>query len=240
MKTAIQPEVVDNAGVSDDFLLVCEGLEHAFRDIRGRKQVLRGLDLRLNHGALLCVSGRSGAGKSTLLHCIAGLLEPDGGKMSFEGLPLRGLRENRRARLRSGPIAVVFQSLRLLEHLSVGENILLPSLFSGKKTDTGRLRETLAELGLEGFEEAMPGDLSGGERQRVALARALLQEPKLLLVDEVTANLDAATAKLILDALKRLRKRKGVGILAATHHPGMIDMADRHLRLKEGLLEPAT
>jgi len=237
MKTAIQPEVVDNAGVSEDFLLVCEGLEHAFRDTRGRKQVLRGLDLRLKHGELLCVSGRSGAGKSTLLHCIAGLLEPDEGKMSFEGLALRGLRESRRARLRSGPIAVVFQSLRLLEHLSVGENILLPSLFSGQKTSSGRVGEILEELGIEGFEEAMPGDLSGGERQRVALARALLQEPKLLLLDEVTANLDTRTADLILGALGRLRKRKGVGMLAATHHAGMIEMADRHLRMESGLLE---
>ena len=237
MKTALRKKVVDNAVVKDSKLLGCEGLERNFRDSRGLHPVLRGLTFGLERGELLCISGRSGAGKSTLLHCLAGLLRPDQGRILFEGRQLKSLSEGKRSRLRSGPIGVIFQSLRLLEHLSVAENILLPGLFSGRRKGSDEIARVLEELGLGGYGGAMPGDLSGGERQRVALARSLMQEPTLLLCDEMTANLDQETAEIILKILSRLRSGGRTGILAVSHHPGLIEMADRHLRLEDGLLE---
>lgn len=218
-------------------LLSCEGLKRAFRDARGVHSVLAGVSFSVHRGELLCITGTSGAGKSTLLHCIAGLLHPDGGRILFEGRPLDRLSEGRRARLRAGSIAVVFQSLRLLEHLSVAENLRLPGLFSGRRTVSGEIARVLEDLGLGGYAEAMPTDLSGGERQRVALARSLLQTPSLLLADEITANLDGETAEIILRVLDRLRSGGRTGIIAVSHHPGLIEMADRHLRLEDGCLE---
>lgn len=226
--------------MEDRNLLSCEGLERSFRDSRGSRLILRGLDLSLRRGELLCISGRSGAGKSTLLHCLAGLLRPDGGSIRIEGQAIEKLSETRRARLRAGPVAVVFQSLRLLEHLSVAENILLPGLFSGRRRKADEINDLLAELGLGGYGEAMPSDLSGGERQRVSLARSLMQEPSLLLADEVTANLDRETAEMILGVFDRLRRGGRTGILAVTHHPELIGMADRHLRMEDGLLAEPT
>ncbi len=226
--------------MEDRNLLSCEGLERSFRDSRGSRLILRGLDLSLRRGELLCISGRSGAGKSTLLHCLAGLLRPDGGSIRFEGQAIEKLSETRRARLRAGPVAVVFQSLRLLEHLSVAENILLPGLFAGRRRKADEINDLLEELGLGGYAEAMPSDLSGGERQRVSLARSLMQEPSLLLADEVTANLDRETAEMILGVFDRLRSSGRTGILAVTHHPDLIGMADRHLRMEDGLLAEPT
>lgn len=220
-------------------LLSCEDLSRSFRDSRGVRKVLDGVSFTLGRGELLAISGNSGAGKSTLVHCVSGLLGLERGRVLFCGRDLQTLRGSARDRLRSSEIAVIFQSFHLLSHLNVRENLLLPGLFSGRHHGSSEIAAILRRVGLAGFERAMPRDLSGGERQRVAVARALLQGAKLLLCDEITANLDAGTAEDILQLLRRILAEGQTGILAVSHHPSMLEMADSHLRLEKGLLGPA-
>ncbi|PZS04579.1 MAG: ABC transporter ATP-binding protein [Candidatus Chloroheliales bacterium] len=193
---------------------------------------LRGVSLSIAAGEMVAVMGPSGSGKSTLLACLAGLDEPDGGYVTVMGSRLSRRPEATRARLRAAHIGVLMQSGNLFEHLSVADNIRVPMRLAAK-FDERRVSELLEMVGLSHRRHATPAQLSGGEAQRAGLATALAANPALLLADEPTGEVDAATEAQILDLLAA-RRKLGAGLLIATHSAGLAASADRIIRLNDG------
>ena len=221
-----------------DPLVRLTGVHRAFGRKGSIRKVLRGVDLEITRGELVCLTGRSGAGKTTLLHIVAGLERADEGEVMLDGQALNRLSESGRARLRARSIGIVFQAFNLLDHLTVGENVMLPAAFlRGWKGDAkDRAVEVLDRVGLADRFETLPGVLSGGERQRVALARALFAVPSLLICDEVTANLDLETAGEVVALIDSLRRDENIAVLAATHDEVLVRLANRRFRLEDGEL----
>ncbi len=187
----------------------------------GREPVtaLRDIDLRLCAGDLTWVYGPSGSGKSTLLLCCGGLLRPDQGVVTIEGDDIYRMPSEARSRVRAERIGFVFQRFHLIPYLNVLDNVLAPALAGTAKTDPRPRAEALIErFGLRHRRDHPPSELSTGERQRVALARALLFEPRLLLADEPTGNLDARNGELVNDALLDFANAGGA-VLVVTHDP---------------------
>jgi len=227
--------------MTTDPLVRLKGVHRGFGRREKVRQVLRGVDLDIARGELICLTGRSGAGKTTLLHIVAGLERADEGEVLVAGQALNGLGESGCARLRARTIGIVFQAFNLLDHLTVGENVMLPAAFrpGWKGSAEDRAVEVLDRVGLGDRFEAPPGVLSGGERQRVALARALFAVPALLICDEVTANLDLETAREMVALIDGLRRDENIAVLAATHDVALVRLSDRHLRLEDGRLTRA-
>jgi len=224
--------------MTTDPLVHLTGVHRAFGRRGKVRQVLRGVDLEITRGELVCLTGRSGAGKSTLLHIVAGLERADEGEVLLDGQVLNRLGETGRARLRAQTIGIVFQAFNLLDHLTVGENVMLPAAFlpGWKGSAEDRAEEVLSLVGLGDRFEALSSVLSGGERQRVALARALFAVPSLLICDEVTANLDLETAAEMVALIEGLRREQNIAVLAATHDPALVQLADRRFWLEDGQL----
>ena len=195
---------------------------------------LRGVSLSVEAGELVAIVGPSGSGKSTLLACLAGLDEPDGGGVYLEGERLSRQGENARSALRARAIGVLFQSGNLLSHLSVTANVLLAQRFAGP-LDRARAAAVVESVGLAARANAMPTSLSGGETARAGLAVALANDPRVLLADEPTGELDSATADLIVSLLRE-RAQGGLAIIAATHNPHFAARADRIVTLADGRL----
>jgi putative ABC transport system ATP-binding protein len=205
-------------------------------------RVLDGMSLEVEQGDFVAVVGPSGSGKSTLLHLLGGLDVHYTGDVEVGGVKLRGLRDQELARFRNSHVGFVFQSFHLIPNLSAVENVLLPSHFGGVSADARKRAEAMLDrVGLLAKKDRAPVRLSGGERQRVAIARALFTGPKLLLCDEPTGNLDAATGAGVIQLFNELH-REGLTVLAVTHEERMSAAARRVLRLKEGKLieEPAS
>jgi putative ABC transport system ATP-binding protein len=199
-------------------------------------RVLDGLDLDVEGGDFVAVVGPSGSGKSTLLHLLGGLDVHYQGEVEVAGVKLSGLSEKELARFRNANVGFVFQSFHLIPNLSALENVLLPSHFGVITVDARKRAEALLErVGLLAKKDRAPVRLSGGERQRVAIARALFTGPKLLLCDEPTGNLDAATGAGVISLFQELH-REGLTVLAVTHEERMSSAARRVLRLKEARL----
>lgn len=220
----------------ESVLLCVSGVHRRFGPKRNRRTVLRGIDLELRRGEMVCVTGRSGAGKSTLLHLCAGLDRPDSGEVILDGHPVHRLSDRHRAHIRARTAGVVYQAFNLLEHLTVGENVMVPEVFLNRFGGDARHR-AVDMLGLVGLADrfgCFPGVLSGGERQRVALARALFTDPPLLICDEVTANLDRETGADVVELIDSLRRDRNIGILASTHDEAMVDLCDRRVHLENG------
>ena len=222
-----------------DPLVRLTGVHRAFGRRERVRQVLRGVDLEITRGELVCLTGRSGAGKTTLLHIICGMDRADEGKVLLDGHSLDSLGDGGRARLRARTVGFVFQAFNLLDHLTVAENVMLPAAFlrAWKGNAQDRAVEVLGRVGLGDRFEALPGVLSGGERQRVALARALFSVPALLSCDEVTANLDVETAREMVALIDSLRREENIAVLAATHDEELVRLADRHFQLEDGRLK---
>jgi ABC-type lipoprotein export system ATPase subunit len=211
-------------------------LNKTYRDRQGQPvPVLKGLTLQLAAGEFVAVSGTSGCGKSTLLNILGCLERPDGGTYRFDGQDLSACPERQRAELRNRRIGFVFQNFHLLAFLSAQENVALPFLYAGasQAPTKGQAATLLASVGLAGKERRYPGELSGGEQQRVAVARALALGADLILADEPTGNLDAATAKEVLDLFDRL-VQQGKTVLLVTHDPTVAGRARRRLHLQGG------
>lgn len=225
--------------MTTDELVRLTGVHRGFGRRGTARQVLRGIDLEITRGELVCLTGRSGAGKTTLLHIVAGLERADEGEVLLDGRALNGLSESGRARLRARTIGIVFQAFNLLDHLTVGENVMLPAAFLPvwMGSAQNRAEEVLSLVGLGDRFEALPRVLSGGERQRVALARALFALPSLLICDEVTANLDLETAREVVALIEELRREQNIAVLAATHDQALVQLADRRLILEDGRLQ---
>lgn len=206
----------------------------------GTRPVLRDVELELSRGEYVAIMGESGTGKSTLLNLIAGLDEPDAGRIVLDGVELSALDDNARTLIRRRLIGFVFQAFYLLPHLTVAQNVNLPLALNGATPEQAarRCAEVLAAVGLGASSGAYPRALSGGEMQRVALARALAHRPLLLLADEPTGNLDAEAASQVLRLLRdQIKQTGGAGILV-THSAAAAATADRVLVLDMHGLHP--
>jgi lipoprotein-releasing system ATP-binding protein len=203
--------------------------------------VLRGADLTLAAGEIVALVAPSGAGKSTLLH-LAGLLEkPDGGKVLVAGRDAGALSDAERSAIRRDSIGFVYQFHHLLAEFTALENVALPQMIAGvaRKRAEARAMELLSSFGLAQRVRHLPGKLSGGEQQRVAIARALANAPKVLLADEPTGNLDAATAESVFAELLASVRRHGVAALIATHNTELTARMDRIVTLRNGRTVPS-
>ncbi len=196
----------------------------------GDTPVFNDVSLALARGEFVALIGESGVGKSTLLNCIAGLDQPDRGRVIVGGQALDALDEDARARLRRAHLGFVFQAFHVLPHLSVAENVALPLLLLGRP-DAKRVDEVLAAVGLQALAQRLPAQLSGGQLQRVAIARAVVHAPGLILADEPTGNLDPKTADLVLGVLATQVRQAGAACLLVTHSRAAARLADRVLRL---------
>ena len=200
---------------------------------------LRDVSLTVNAGEFVAIMGSSGSGKSTLMAIIGCLDRPSSGRYFFEGVDVAGLAEPDRARLRSERLGFVFQSFNLLARTSALENVALPLFYAaagpaGAGSRVERARAALKLLGLGERERNTPGQLSGGQQQRVAIARALINDPRLLLADEPTGNLDTRTSHEIMQTLIRLNRERGVTVILVTHELDIAAYADRVLTMRDG------
>jgi putative ABC transport system ATP-binding protein len=193
---------------------------------------LRGVSLRVGAGEMVAIVGPSGSGKSTLLACLAGTDEPNGGEVRILGERITRQPELQRAAIRGRSLGFLFQSDNLIEHLTVEENVLLPMRLA-RKVNEQRLRTLLDVLGLIHRRRAYPGQLSGGEAVRAGLAVALAAAPKILLADEPTGEVDAATEAWVLNLLERYCKDGGA-VVVATHSATLAQRASRIVRLADG------
>jgi putative ABC transport system ATP-binding protein len=203
----------------------------------GARTVLNGVSLELAAGEYVAVIGDSGIGKSTLLNVIAGLEPIDAGKIHFAGRDLGELGDDALTLLRRDHFGFVFQAFHVLPHLTVEENVALPLLLRGTP-GREQARQMLAAVGLKGRESSPPRELSGGELQRVAIARALVGEPKLVLADEPTGNLDPENARQVLSLLRSEVKERGAAAILATHSEQAAAGCDRRYRLTADGLKP--
>jgi putative ABC transport system ATP-binding protein len=202
--------------------------------------VLDGLELQLQAGEFIAIMGESGAGKSTLLNIIAGLDRPDSGHVLLDGADLGALDDDASTRLRRARIGFIFQAFHILPYLTVLQNVVLPLelLGLGRSQREPRALQWLERCGIGALAQRYPRELSGGELQRIAIARALVHEPALVLADEPTGNLDAATAAQILALLREQVHASGASAILITHSLAAAHSADRIWRLQAGRLEP--
>jgi len=224
--------------MSEAAALALEGVERRFRQGGETLAVLRGVTLSVKAGEIVALVGPSGAGKSTLLH-VAGLLErPDAGEVRVCGALAGTLGESARTRLRRERLGFVYQYHHLLPEFSALENVALPQMIAGRPRASAeaRGRELLSSIGLAARLHHRPGRLSGGEQQRVALARAIANDPKVLLADEPTGNLDHATAEQVFERLLGLVRERGLAALVATHNLELARRMDRTLQLRDGFV----
>jgi len=197
---------------------------------------LDGVSLQVEEGEFIAVMGPSGSGKSTLLHLLGGLDQPSGGDITLAGIKVSLLSDQEATLLRRRNIGFVFQFYNLLPTLSAKENILLPLIIDGKKPKEyeKRLQELLTRVGLSDRADHRPSELSGGEQQRVSLARALITQPKVLLADEPTGNLDSRTGNQVMELLGELSRELHQTIIMVTHDPKAAAHADRVVFLQDG------
>jgi putative ABC transport system ATP-binding protein len=200
---------------------------------------LRGATMELPRGRMTSLVGPSGSGKSTLLSLVAGLALPSAGQVVLEGTDISRLGESERARLRAERIGVVFQSGNLIPFLSALENVELAMGIAEKRGGRARARDVLDELGLGPRLHHRPAQLSGGEVQRVAIGVALANDPDLLLADELTGELDSATAEQVMGLLADVRRSRELTVLLVTHNRELAARADHRLRLVDGLVSAA-
>jgi putative ABC transport system ATP-binding protein len=200
---------------------------------------LRGVSFDVEEGEFLTIFGPSGSGKSTLLHLIGGLDRPDDGEIIVDGSNLLQLSDDKRAKLRLTKIGFVFQFFNLLPRITALENVELPLDIADvpEKEAREKAKEILKLVGLDTRIDHRPFELSGGEQQRVAIARALINNPKIILADEPTGNLDTKIGGEIVQLMRRLNKEKGQTFVIITHDPTIAENADRIIYLKDGLIE---
>lgn len=220
-------------------LVVVANVQKSFRHMGRTLEVLRGIDLEIGDGEILGIVGPSGAGKSTLLHCVGTLDLPTKGSIRIAGEEVTTLPGSRLAELRNRTIGFVFQFHHLLPEFNALENVMMPGLVQGrpKRDLEPRARALIEEVGLQERILHRPGELSGGEQQRVAFARALMLEPKLLLADEPTGNLDSATSVQIHDLIFGINKQRGTTIVVVTHNPALAASMPRVVTLRDGRVE---
>ena len=209
-------------------------LKRSFKSGSGNITVLKDISLTVNRGEFVAVMGASGSGKSTLLNVLGGLLSPDSGTVTVDGMDLGSMSDASLTVYRRDRVGFIFQMFNLVGTLNVEENILLPSLAGGRKVAPAVLDAMIEKVGLSHRRHAMPDTLSGGEQQRVAIARALVSGPALVLADEPTGNLDSENTRLMGDLFRDLHRAQGCAFVLVTHAPDVAMWADRVVVLKDG------
>ncbi len=220
-------------------LVVVQNLTKSFQHMGRTLNVLKGIDLVIDRRQILAIVGPSGAGKSTLLHCMGTLDLPTSGSIRIGDEELTTMSSSRLAAVRNRDVGFVFQFHHLLPEFNALENAMLPGLIAGRarKDMERRANYLLEEVGLADRMTHRPGELSGGEQQRVAIARALALEPKLLLADEPTGNLDSATSDAIHDLFFQINRTHGTTIVVVTHNPGFANSMPRIVHMKDGRVD---
>ena len=204
----------------------------------GTSKVLRGIDFRMEEGERIAIMGPSGSGKSTLLNCIGGIDRPDNGEVLFEDLSLTSLTEQELCKLRRNKISTIFQFFHLLPTLTARENIEFPMLLNSlsARERNQKVDELLNAVKIQHRACAFPHELSGGEKQRVAIARSLSMQPKLILADEPTGNLDSKNTDSVLQLIENLSKQHGIAMLLVTHNEEVTRICDKTITMNDGLI----
>jgi len=215
--------------INQNTILELQSVEISYK----RKKILHQANCQVKKGDFIALTGKSGSGKSTLLYALGGFLRPTSGTYLFENKRVYRVGEIGLGKFRKKNIGYLFQDFRLLPFLTIEQNITFPIYFTGESISRKRTQDLLNLLGLEHRRKAYPAEISGGEAQRTALARALLLEPKLLLLDEPTGNLDSETEQEIMDQLTKLKKR-GLTIICVTHSPVITRNADYIWNISDG------
>lgn len=217
-------------------LLEAQGITRQYRMGSAVLEVLKGIDLSVRQGEVVAVVGPSGVGKSTLLHILGGLDRPSSGSVRVDATDVFALPDAERARFRNRSVGFVFQFHHLLSDFTALENVMLPLLIQGQDADRARepARRLLLAVGLSERLDHLPSELSGGEAQRVAVARALVAEPRLVLADEPSGNLDVERSAELHEMIWRLARELDQTFIIVTHDPDLAARADRVIRLEDG------
>lgn len=218
-------------------IIACQGLNKTYQGLD--VAVLNGIDLHVAVGEQVSIVGASGSGKSTLLHLLGGLDVPTSGETFISGNNLAALSESQKGKLRNASLGFVYQFHHLLPEFTALENVAMPLLIRrmAREQALAAASEMLVKVGLDHRMEHMPGELSGGERQRAALARAMVTQPKCILADEPTGNLDRHTAHTVFDLLLEMNQRQGVSLVVVTHDLELAAKMQRQYRLVDGQLQ---
>ena len=221
-------------------LLSASNLHKSYQSASKQIDVLQGLHLNVPAGRMVAVMGASGVGKSTLLHVLGALDRPDSGEILFEGKSVLDFSEEELSHFRNEKIGFVFQMHHLLPEFNALENVMIPYLIRTYDRDIAQklAMGILKEVGLTERLDHRPGQLSGGEQQRVAIARALVRDPKLILADEPTGNLDEHTADSVFQLFRELHEKRNLSFVIATHNPDLASICDQTYVLHEGTLTP--
>jgi putative ABC transport system ATP-binding protein len=227
---------IDASESNDDIAVRCRSVTKEYGAGDASVLALRGIDLDVRRGELLMVVGPSGCGKTTLISVIAGILDQDSGQCEVLGRDLKHMGQSERARFRGLSIGFVFQLFNLLPALNAVENVSVPLLINGmaRKNAETRAQEVLETVSLGSRLGALPGKLSGGQQQRVAIARALVHEPKLIVCDEPTSNLDHVTGRSMMELLRDVARSSDRALIVVTHDPRIFEFADRIARMDDG------
>jgi len=217
-----------------DVVIEARGLKRYYHRGSETVKALDGVDVTIRAGEIVSVLGPSGSGKTTLINLLSCLDAPTEGTLLVAGRSVAGLSEDQLVEVRRGVLGFVFQQFALLPTLTVTENVELPLMFLDRPVDRRKTMQILETVGLRDRAHHLPRELSGGQMQRVAIARALIAEPKILVADEPTGNLDSATGRSIVDLFKRLAKEQGLAVLLTTHNPVFGYEADRVITLADG------
>lgn len=211
------------------------GLGHRY----GPREALRGIDLDIAAGERVAISGPSGSGKSTLLHAIAGVLQPDEGRVLLGDIEVTSLNADARSRLRRTQVGVLFQFGQLVEELTLEENVALPLMLEGRGRGDAlaTARAWLAQVGAQDVATQIAAEVSGGQSQRAALARALVTGPGLLVADEPTGALDSRAGAQVLDLITEISERRGMTCLIVTHDAKVAAYADREIVVRDGQID---
>lgn len=218
-------------------ILKTEELKKYYGSRENEVHALNGVNFSVEEGEFVSIVGTSGSGKSTLLHMLGGLDRPTSGKVFVDGKDIFSLKDEELTIFRRRKIGFVFQSYNLVPVLNVYENIVLPIELDGNKVDKGYVKELINTLGIKEKLDNLPNQLSGGQQQRVAIARALAAKPAIVLADEPTGNLDSRTSQDVLGLLKVTGDKFGQTIVMITHNPELAQLADRIVRIEDGLIQ---
>jgi lipoprotein-releasing system ATP-binding protein len=225
--------------MSESASIACTNLRKSFSEGGLNVDVLKGIDLSVEKGSCLAITGSSGCGKSTLLHLLGGLDDPTEGKVIVAGQVMSALSEQEKGELRNSSMGFIYQFHHLLPEFTAIENVSMPLLIRGLKVEEAEQQATeiLERVGLSDRLQHKPGELSGGERQRAAIARALVTRPQCILADEPTGNLDEQTAEKVFDVMMELNREYDVSLIMVTHNLELAKRMDSVRELHEGRLQ---
>ena len=231
--------IIDSNRKRNNALIELDGISKVYGEGQAAVHALQSIDLCIDPGEFVAVMGASGSGKSTCMNILGCLDPPTSGTYRFKGVKVEALSRDQRAILRRHYLGFVFQGFNLLKRTSALENVELPLIYRGIPVARRReqARQALDDVGLTGWESHTSGELSGGQQQRVAIARAIVTQPKVLLADEPTGNLDTARSREVMELLCRFNRDRGITIVMITHEPDMAAYAARQLHFTDGLID---